>query len=130
MKRKPSRGLAIVTAVNETTKRLSRVLTEAERGSEETELMILSAYMCTIADHTAWIGKPAQRRRLLALSMAIAWAMKITGGYGGKIARTDSTLQLKRWHDAASCSCCLHRWTVWRPLQDSPNKEMEFLFGR
>lgn len=121
---------AIVAAANETTKRLSRVLTEAEKGDEETELTTLSAYMCTIADNTAWVGKPAQRRRLLALSMAIAWAMKITGVYGGKIARTDTTLQLDRWHEAESCSCCLHRWTVWRPLQESPNKEMAFLFGR
>lgn len=121
---------AIVAAANETTKRLSRVLTEAEKGDEATELMTLSAYMCTVADNTAWEDKPAQRRRLLALSMAIAWAMKITGGYGGKIARTDSTLELDKWHEAGSCSCCLHRWTVWRPLQASPDKEMEFLFGR
>eukprot|EP00752_Nemacystus_decipiens_P004854 g4417.t1 len=121
---------AIIAAVNETTKKLSRVLTEAEKGNEATELMTLSAYMCTIADHTAWVGKPAQRRRLLALSMAIAWAMKITGGLGGKIARTESTLKLDSEHEADSCSCCLHRWTVWRPLQKSPKEEMEFLFGR
>ena len=121
-------AVAVVSATLATTKKLSRVLTEADSGSEEAERMTLSAYMCTIAAHQAWAGKPAQRKRLLAVSMAIAWAMKITGALGGKIARRDSTLDAG--HNAETCSCCLHRWTVWRPLKETPNEEMLSLFGR
>ena len=121
-------AVAVITATLDTTKKLSRVLTEAENGGEETERMTLSAYMCTIAADQAWAGKSAQRRRLLAVSMAIAWAMKITGGLGGKIARRDDTLNAG--HTAESCSCCLHRWTVWRPLKTTADEEMRFLFGR
>ena len=121
-------ALAVVKATLDTTKKLSRVLTEAESGSEETERMTLSSYMCTIAAHQAWTGKTAQRKRLLAVSMAIAWAMKITGGLGGKIARRDDNLNAG--HTAETCSCCLHRWTVWRPLKETPDEEMQSLFGR
>ena len=121
-------AVAVVTATLDTTKKMSRVLTEAASGGEETERMTLSAYMCTIAAHRAWAGKSAQRRRLLAVAMAIAWAMKITGGLGGKTARRDDTLGAG--HTAERCTCCLHRWTVWRPLKATANEEMRFLFGR
>lgn len=121
-------GQAIITATLNTTKKMSRVLAEAESGGEEAERQTLSVYMCTIADDTAWRDVPAQRRRLLAISMAIAWTMKITGGLGGKIARTDESLNAG--HVADQCSCCLHRWTVWRKLKESANAEMQFLFGR
>lgn len=121
-------GQAVITATLDTTKKMSRVLAEAESGGEEAERQTLSAYMCTIAVDIAWIEVPAQRRRLLAVAMAIAWTMKITGGLGGKIARTDDSLDAG--HVADQCSCCLHRWTVWRPLKASANAEMQFLFGR
>lgn len=119
---------AVVSATLATTNKLSRVLGEAESGGLQVELMTLSAYMCTIADDRAWAEVPAQRRRLLAVALAIAWAMKTTGGLGGRIARTDDSLNAD--HDAERCSCCLHRWTVWRPLKQSANAEMKFLFGR
>jgi len=121
-------GQAVITATLDTTKKLSRVLAEAASGNDETERMTLSAYMCTIAADEAWRDVPAQRRRLLAAAMAIAWTMKITGALGGRIARTDETLNAG--HTADRCSCCIHRWTVWRPLKATPNDEMQFLFGR
>lgn len=119
---------AVVAATLATTKLLSRVLAEADYGDKETELMTISAYMCTIAADSAWAKVQAQRRRLLAVALAIAWSMKITGSLGGKIARTDDTVNTG--HRGDLCSCCIHRWTVWRPLQETPNAEMELLFGR
>ncbi|CAN0249724.1 unnamed protein product, partial [Ascophyllum nodosum] len=120
-------GRAVITATLTTTKLLSRVLAEADYGKKETELMTISAFMCTIAADSAWVEVQAQRRRLLAVALAIAWSMKVTGSLGGKIARTDDTV--KAGHSAELCSCCLHRWTVWRPLQDTANAEMQLIFG-
>ena len=120
-------GRAIIDATLATTKLLSRLLAEADYGDEETERMTISAYMCTIAVHSAWADVQAQRRRLLAVALAIAWSMKITGSLGGRIARTDETLKAE--HKAEMCSCCIHRWTVWRPLQETVNAEMHSLFG-
>lgn len=121
-------AVALVSATTRTTSKLGRALAEAESGGGETELMTLSAYMCTIAADQAWVGKSAQRRRLLALSMAIAWATKITGDLGEKFGRREA--DLNAGHYAEKCSCCLHRWMVLRPLKETADEEMRFLFGR